>query len=123
IAECLHPHASKRGFQTTPVAGTLGAAAAAGRVLGLDPNDMESALGIAASSSSGIFAYLSGGGNIKKLHPAHAAREGVFAALLAQQGIVQGPRNVAETRAGVLQAFGGLEQWTGKPESRQELAV
>ena len=123
VAECLHPHASKRGFQTTPVAGTLGAAAAAGRVLGLNAEDMENALGIAASSSSGIFAYLSGGGNIKKLHPAHAAREGVFAALLARQGVVQGPRNAVETRWGVLQAFGGLEEWAGKPQGRRELAV
>jgi 2-methylcitrate dehydratase PrpD len=108
IAEILHPHASKRGFQTTPVAGTMGAAASAGRLLGLDADAMENALGIAASSSSGIFAYLTGGGNIKKLHPAHAAREGVLAALYAKQGVVQGPRGVIETRAGVLQAFGGL---------------
>ncbi|MBH1964566.1 MAG: MmgE/PrpD family protein [Comamonadaceae bacterium] len=108
VAELLHPHASKRGFQTTPVAGTLGAAAAAGRLLKLDEDAMENALGIAASSSSGIFAYLTGGGNIKKLHPAHAAREGLLAALLAKQGVVQGPRGVLETKAGVLQAYGGL---------------
>lgn len=31
IAEILHPHACRRGFQTTPVAGTMGAAASAGR--------------------------------------------------------------------------------------------
>lgn len=108
VAELLHPHASKRGFQTTPVAGTMGAAASAGRLLGLDADAMENALGIAASSSSGIFAYLTGGGNIKKLHPAHAAREGLLAALYAKQGVVQGPRGVIETKAGVLQAFGGL---------------
>jgi len=98
IAEILHPHASRRGFQTTPVAGTMGAAAAAARLLGLDADGMENALGIAASASSGIFAYLTGGGNIKKLHPAHAAREGVLAALYAQQGVVQGPSGVRRPR-------------------------
>jgi 2-methylcitrate dehydratase PrpD len=113
LAEILHPHASRRGFQTTGVVGVVGAAAAAGRLLGLDALRMEKAMGIAASSGAGLFAYLAGGGNIKKLHPAHAAREGVFAALLANHGDVDGPRAVAESPAGIFHAFGGLQTWTG----------
>ena len=124
VAEVLHPHAGKRGFQTTPVAGVLGAAACASRLLKLNPEQMESAIGIAASSSAGIFAYLTGGGNIKKLHPGHAAREGIWAALLAQQGGVQGPMGVLESKAGIFQAFGGIEDWHhGNGASRTELAV
>ncbi|GAA5231812.1 MmgE/PrpD family protein [Verticiella sediminum] len=123
LAEVLHPHAARRGFQTTPVAGVIGAAAACGRLLGLAPAEMESALGIAASSSAGLFAYLAGGGNIKKLHPAHAAREGVFAALLAAEGGVQGPRGVAEGPAGVFQAFAGLAGGPPAEPRRNALAV
>ncbi len=113
LAEVLHPHASRRGFQTTGVVGLVGAAAAVGRLLQLDPLTLERAMGIAASSSAGIFSYLTGGGNVKKLHPGHAAREGVLAALLAQRGVVEGPTGVAETQAGIFQAFGGLGPWTG----------
>lgn len=113
LAEILHPHASRRGFQTTGVVGVVGAAAAAGRLLGLDALRLEKAMGIAASSGAGLFAYLAGGGNIKKLHPAHAAREGVFAALLAQRDIVDGPRAVAESPLGIFDAFGGLPAWAG----------
>jgi 2-methylcitrate dehydratase PrpD len=113
LAEVLHPHASRRGFQTTGVVGLVGAAAAVGRLLALDAVTLERALGIAAASSSGIFSYLTGGGNVKKLHPGHAAREGVLAALIAQRGVVEGPLGVAETQAGIFQAFGGLPPWTG----------
>ena len=121
VAEALHPHASRRGFQTTPTAGVLGAAAACGTILALDAEAMESALGIAASASSGIFAYLSGGGNVKKFHPAHAAREGLRAALMAQDGLAQGPMGVIETPSGILQAIGGLTGWDGslaRPRAR-----
>lgn len=113
LAEALHPHASQRGFQTTPAAGVIGAAAACARLLDLDADGIESAMGVAASASSGLFAYLSGGGNVKKFHPAHAAREGLRAALMVSHGLAQGPAGVLETRAGVLQAIAGLTQWDG----------
>jgi 2-methylcitrate dehydratase PrpD len=113
LAEVLHPHASRRGFQTTGVVGGLGAAAAVARLLELDATDVEKAIGIAASASAGIFSYLTGGGNVKKLHPGHAAREGVFAAMAAKERIVEGPLGVAETKAGVFEAFGGITPWSG----------
>lgn len=114
LAEVLHPHASRRGFQTTGVVGGLGAAAGVARLLGLAAIDLEKAIGIAASASAGIFSYLTGGGNVKKLHPGHAAREGVFAAMVAKERIVEGPLGVAETKAGVFEAFGGITPWAGK---------
>ncbi|OZI71539.1 MmgE/PrpD family protein [Bordetella genomosp. 12] len=113
IAEALHPHASRRGFQTTPVAGVVGTAAACATLLGLSAAQIESAMGLAASASGGLFAYLKGGGNVKKFHPAHAAREGLRAALMAQQGSALGPAGVIESPSGMLQAFGGIEGWDG----------
>lgn len=118
IARALHPDAARRGFQTTPVAGVMGAAAAVGRLLKLDASMMEEAIGAAASSSSGLFAYLAGGGTVKKFHPGHAAREGLLAAFMVARGALGGPRGVLEVKAGVLQAFGGLAAWpdrAGRP--------
>ncbi|WP_052341651.1 MmgE/PrpD family protein [Salinarimonas rosea] len=107
-AEVMNPSAMRRGFQLTPVAGVLGAAAAAGRLLGLAEDPLERALGIAGSASSGTFAYLAGGGDVKKLHPAHAARSGVHAAYAAARGLAVGPRGVLEGPGGLIHAFAGL---------------
>ncbi|MEQ1615448.1 MAG: MmgE/PrpD family protein, partial [Hyphomicrobiaceae bacterium] len=106
IAETVHPASRNRGFHNTSITGVFGAAAAAGSVLGLSAAQLEHALGIAASSSAGLFAFLHGGGEIKRLHPGFAAREGLFAAMLARQGMT-GPVGVLEIEDGFLQAFGG----------------
>ena len=52
----------------------------------------------------GLFAFVNGGGDIKRLHAGHASREGMQAALLAEQG-TEGPPNVIEARDGFMQAF------------------
>ncbi len=72
---------------------------------------LESALGLAASSAAGLFAFLGGGGDVKRLHAGHAAREGLLAALLARQG-VQGPPHVLEAPDGFFQAFAGAPAGT-----------
>src|SRR5262249_51661805 len=71
---------------------------------GLTCGQLANALGIAASSAAGLFAFVNGGADIKRLHAGHASREGLQAALLAEQGI-EGPPNVIETRDGFMQAF------------------
>ena len=71
---------------------------------GLDRQQFADALGIAASAAAGLFAFVNGGADIKRLHAGHAAREGIQAALLAELG-VQGPPNVIEARDGFMQAF------------------
>ena len=53
---------------------------------------------------AGLFAFVNGGADIKRLHAGHASREGMQAALLAEQG-VEGPPNVIEARDGFMQAF------------------
>jgi 2-methylcitrate dehydratase PrpD len=75
-----------------------------GKLRELSPLQLSNALGIAASSSAGLFAFVNGGGDIKRLHAGHAAREGLQAALLAERG-VEGPPNVIEGRDGFMQAF------------------
>jgi 2-methylcitrate dehydratase PrpD len=104
IARACHPDLRQRGFHPTGACAVFGAAAAAAKLRGLSARQIADAFGIAASSAAGLFAFVNGGADIKRLHAGHAAREGVQAALLAEQG-VQGPPDVIESRDGFLQAF------------------
>jgi len=104
IARACHPELRQRGFHPTGAVSVFGAAIASAKLLGLPAQQIANALGIAASSSAGLFAFVNGGADIKRLHAGHAAREGLQAALLAQQGI-EGPPGVLEARDGFWQAF------------------
>jgi 2-methylcitrate dehydratase PrpD len=104
LARACAPNLRQRGFHPTSAVGTFGAAMAVGKLRGLSRERLADALGIAASASAGLFAFVNGGADIKRLHAGHASREGLQAALLAELG-VQGPPNVIEARDGFMQAF------------------
>ena len=104
IARACHPDLRQRGFHPTGACAVFGAAMAAGKLRGLSRRQLADAMGIAASSSAGLFAFVNGGADIKRLHAGHASREGLQSALLAEQG-VQGPPGVIESRDGFMQAF------------------
>jgi 2-methylcitrate dehydratase PrpD len=104
IASSCHPALRHRGFHPTGVTGVFGSAGAAARLRGLSNDEITRAFGIAASGGAGLFAFISGGSDVKRLHAGHAAREGLQAVLLAQSG-VSGPPNVMEGRDGFSQAF------------------
>ena len=104
LARACAPDLRQRGFHPTPAVGPFGAALATAKLRGMKPALFGNALGIAASSAAGLFAFVGGGGDIKRLHAGHASREGMQAALLAEQG-VEGPPNVIEARDGFMQAF------------------
>jgi 2-methylcitrate dehydratase PrpD len=104
IGRACHPDLRQRGFHPAAAVGVFGAVMAAGKLRGLSPVKLANALGIAASSAAGLFAFVNGGGDIKRLHAGHASREGLHAALLAEQG-VEGPPDVIEARDGFMQAF------------------
>lgn len=99
-------------FHTTGTAGALGAAVAAGRLLGLDRRSMLWALGSAATQAAGLWQFLTEGAMSKQLHTAKAAFNGVLAAYLAAEGFtgpekgVTGARGLlaATTAAGVTDA-------------------
>lgn len=86
------------GWHATSTLGTLGAAAAAARLLRLDHNGARAALGIAASLASGIQQNF--GTMTKPLHAGWAARNGVVAASWAAAGLtadaeaLEGPRGL-----------------------------
>src|SRR5262249_1303973 len=104
LARACHPDLRQRGFHPTGACAVFGAAVAAARLRGLTRQQMSDAMGIAASSAAGLFAFVNGGADIKRLHAGHASREGMQSALLAEQG-VQGPPAVIESRDGLMQAF------------------
>jgi 2-methylcitrate dehydratase PrpD len=95
-----------RAFHSTPAAGTFGAAAAAGKVMGFDIPNMINALAIAADQSCGTSEFSNAGGSVKRLHAGFPAQGGVRAALLAQHGIT-GPATTIEGKRGFCQAFAG----------------
>ena len=93
-----------RGLHNPGLNGTLAAAAGCARLLGLDAAQCDSAMGLAASSSAGLMAFLDGGAVTKRLHPARCAQLGMESALMAAAG-VDGPRGVLESEHGFLHAF------------------
>ncbi len=93
------------GWHITGTAGVFGAAAAAGRLLGLDERQMCWALGTAATQAAGLREMF--GTMCKSLHPGRAAQNGLMSALLAAKNFtsseqaIEAPRGfgyVASTR-------------------------
>jgi len=80
----LNPDHYTRGWHATSTIGTLGCAAAAAKLLGLDAGQTRHALGVAASLASGLKENF--GSMAKPFHAGHAARNGVFAAMIAREG-------------------------------------
>ena len=73
-------------FHSTGTVGTLGAAAAAARLMGLSVEQTQWALGNAGSQAAALWQYLKVGDDTKVLHPGKAAMNGVLAASLARHG-------------------------------------
>jgi 2-methylcitrate dehydratase PrpD len=94
----------KRGFHPTAICGIFGATAAVAKLTGLSQEQATSALGIAGSMASGLFAYLDDATATKPIHPAWAAHGAILATRLAAHG-AEGPPGVLEGRFGVFHAF------------------
>jgi 2-methylcitrate dehydratase PrpD len=95
-----------RHFHPTSITSSFAAAAAAGRLYGLDEGHLVHAFGICGSQSAGIIEYLADGSWTKRLHPGWGAHAGVTAALLARAGFT-GPESVLEGAHGLYAAFAG----------------
>jgi len=102
LGHALNPEHYMRGWHATTSIGTLGCAAAAARLLGLDAGQTVHALGIAASLASGLKENF--GSMTKPYHAGHAARNGVLAAQLAREGMTAS-ETALEGRQGYAAAF------------------
>lgn len=95
-----------RGFHPTVVAGCLGAAVSAGKLLALNKGELANALGLAATQSSGLLSWESDVTEMSRPFGCGvAAQNGVTAALLAGRGF--GGPEVLEGKYTVFDAFSG----------------
>jgi 2-methylcitrate dehydratase PrpD len=104
LMTAVTPHNITRGFQSQGIGGPFGAATAAGKILGLNPEEMTHALAIAGSHSSGPAEYDQSGGEVKRIHAGLGARAGVNSAMLAKFGLT-GPPTIIEGRRGFCNIF------------------
>ncbi len=93
-----------RGFHPTATCGAFGAAAAAGRALGLDAGQIENALGIALSQSAGSLQFLANGAWTKRFQVGWSSLCGLTAATLAREGF-KGAAEALEGRHGFMHAY------------------
>ena len=97
-----------KGWHASKILGTFGAAAAAGKLLGLTSQELTHAFGIAGSDAAGTMEYERSGGEVKRMHSGSAARTGTQAALLAKDGLT-GPPTIIEGERGVLRLITGRQ--------------
>lgn len=94
-----------RGWHSGPVFGTHAAAAAAGKLLGLDGAAFEDALGLAGTQSAGLMAAQFEAMS-KRMHHGLASRAGLSAAVLAKGGYTGIKRVFERDYGGFLSVFG-----------------
>jgi 2-methylcitrate dehydratase PrpD len=102
LGNAISPEHYARGWHITSTCGTLGAAAASGKLLSLDTERMIWAIGAAATQTCGIVECL--GTATKSLSVGNAARNGLWSALLAERGF-SGPSSPIEGRQGYISAL------------------
>ena len=92
------PH-NDRGWHSTGTCGSFGAAAAAGVLMNLQPDQLTWALGLAGSYTGGLWAFINDGAMSKRFHPGKAAETGIIAGFLAKHGFT-GPGEILEAQWG-----------------------
>jgi 2-methylcitrate dehydratase PrpD len=112
----MNPDHYELGFHATGTLGTIAAAAASAKILGLDEQQTRWTIGIAASSASGIRQNF--GTDTKPFHAGNAARAGVLAAKLAAAGFTA-DSNAMDQRWGFVNVFGKSGQF--RPEVFERL--
>jgi 2-methylcitrate dehydratase PrpD len=106
IGRALLPELMQRGYHAQSAVGVFIAAAAAGKILRLDPDRMTHALAIAGSHAGGTMEYDQSGGEVKRLHNGMACCGGLRSALLAEIGLT-GPPTILEGERGILKVMSG----------------
>ena len=106
IGMAIVPSSLSRGFHITGITGPYGAAAAAGKILGLSRDEIVGAFGLAGLQASGLIQvnHEVEGAKVKPINPARAATSGLLSCILAQRG-ARGPLGIFEGEDGYLKAF------------------
>jgi 2-methylcitrate dehydratase PrpD len=109
IGNSVYPNHYDVGWHITGTTGVFGAAAAAGRLMGLDEQQMIWALGLAASQPVGL--RESFGSMNKSFSPGRAASNGLFAAILASKGFTSSDRMI-EAKRGWVNTISTKQDWS-----------
>jgi 2-methylcitrate dehydratase PrpD len=104
ISEAINPRHYQAGFHSTATCGTFAAAAAAGRLLGLDREALQRALSVAGSQSAGLRENF--GTMTKPFHAGRSSESGVVAAQFAGYGWTAAD-TILEAPRGFFNAAGG----------------
>jgi 2-methylcitrate dehydratase PrpD len=104
VAEAIMPRHYQHGFHSTATCGTIGAAAGAAKLLGLDRETTRRALSLGATQAAGLRENF--GTMTKPFHAGRAAESGVVAAEMASLGFTASP-NGLEADRGFFRAAGG----------------
>ncbi len=116
------PSTAARGFRPSPIYSTMGAALASGKLLGLDEDGLAATIALATNMASGLNEGSRVGTRDNGIHEPQAARNGVFAALIAREGHIKGAETCLEGDAGFYTAYTGNNQgklsysFTGKQQ-------
>lgn len=121
IGNAVYPEHYDVGWHITGTTGVFGAAAAVGKVLGLDAQRMTWALGLAATQPVGLREMF--GSMTKSFHPGRAAQNGFTAALLAERGFTSSDQGIEAKRgwANVLSVARDYNEITQGLGERYEL--
>jgi 2-methylcitrate dehydratase PrpD len=117
IGNAVYPNHYDIGWHITGTTGVFGSAAAVGKLLGLNAQQMVWALGLAASQPVGL--RESFGSMNKSFNPGRAASNGIFAALLASKNytssdqMIEAKRGWANTIS-TKQDFGQITEGLGQ---------
>ncbi len=109
VGNAVYPHHYDRGWHITGSTGMLGSAAACSRLLKLDAQRTQMALGIAASQPVGLREQF--GTMTKPMHPGAAAKAGLMSALMAKHGFTSSKRALEAPR-GLMQVFSDKTDWS-----------
>jgi 2-methylcitrate dehydratase PrpD len=86
VGMCVGASHLHKGYHPTGTHGTFAAAAAAGKLRGLNEEKMVHAFGIAGTQAAGLMAAQYSA-MVKRMHAGRASQSGVYGALLAERGL------------------------------------
>ncbi|HEY4191930.1 MAG TPA: MmgE/PrpD family protein [Mesorhizobium sp.] len=108
LEKAYSPITTPRGLRSSPLYGTLAAAAAAARLMGLDASRTAAAIDYAASFTGGILQSFSEGTDEWRYQVGVAGATGLTAMLLAANGAVSATHSL-EGRFGFARTFAGTD--------------
>lgn len=103
MSNVMNPALRNRGFHTTPVCGSVGAAVSAGKLMRLNHEKMAHSMALAGAQSSGLMEFY-GQSLQKRFNTGPPARNGVVAAEMARLGFT-GCSRIFEGSKGLFRAF------------------